>query len=127
MSLLNKRTIAFVFGFVFIAIAILGFIPNPLVSERGMFEVNMAHNLTHLITGLVFLSGPYFFKKREEIVINLMAVLYLPIAILGFFVHDQMLLGFIHINEADKYLHVLVALTFIMAALIARENKIYDA
>ncbi len=123
MNLLNARTIAFVFGLTFVAIALLGFIPNPLVSEHGLFEVNAAHNLTHLVTGLVFLSGPIFFRGREDMVVTAMAALYLPVAILGFFVHDQMLLGFIHINEADKYLHVLVAIAFIVAAFIARKNK----
>lgn len=122
MQILTPRFIAFTLGFTFVTIALLGFIPNPLVSDHGLFEVNTAHNLTHLLSGLVFLAGPLLFRGKETAVITLMAWVYLPVAVMGFLIDGDMLLGIIHVNQADKYLHVLVAAAFFIASFIARKN-----
>ena len=52
-------SLAKIFGAIFIIVGILGFIPNPLVSYRGVFEVNTLHNIVHLITGGILLASPY--------------------------------------------------------------------
>jgi uncharacterized membrane protein YbaN (DUF454 family) len=46
---LNAKTAALVLGIVFLAVGILGFFPNPLVSPTGLFVVNTAHNIIHLV------------------------------------------------------------------------------
>jgi hypothetical protein len=56
---LNAKTAAVVLGIVFLAVGILGFFPNPLLSPTGLFVVNTAHNLVHLISGAVLLAGAY--------------------------------------------------------------------
>ena len=45
---LNAKTAAVVLGIVFLAVGILGFFPNPLVSPTGFFVVNTTHNIIHL-------------------------------------------------------------------------------
>ena len=44
---LNAKTAAVVLGIVFLAVGILGFFPNPLVSPTGFFVVNTTHNIIH--------------------------------------------------------------------------------
>ena len=121
-DLLTSKNLCLIFGFVFIAVGILGFIPNPLVSETGIFAVNPAHNLVHLISGVVFLSGPLVFKGQEPTVLKIMAAVYALVAILGFFMAgDGMLLGIIHVNQADKWLHVALAAAFVGSVFIAQD------
>ena len=52
--MLSSKNITIVFGSTFILVGLLGFIPNPLVSANGIFEVNAMHNLVHLLTGAAF-------------------------------------------------------------------------
>jgi hypothetical protein len=59
--IMNTRTAGLIIGIVFVLVGILGFIPNPLVSPDGLFVVNTAHNLVHLISGGVILAGVYSF------------------------------------------------------------------
>ena len=53
----NGNQTAKILGIVFIAVAVLGFIPNPIVSPTGWFVVNAVHNLVHLLAGVVLLVG----------------------------------------------------------------------
>jgi uncharacterized membrane protein YbaN (DUF454 family) len=50
---LNAKTAAVVLGIVFLAVGILGFFPNPLVSPTGLFVVNTTHNIVHLGRGFI--------------------------------------------------------------------------
>lgn len=113
-DLLTSRNLCLLFGVVLVAVGVLGFVPNPLVSETGLFAVNTMHNLVHIVSGLAFLSGPFAFKGQESQVLMIMSVVYGLVAVLGFFMvgEDAMLLGMIHVNEADKWLHVLLAIAF---------------
>ena len=56
----NADFIATILGVVFVAIGLLGFVPNPIVYDGGYFHVNAAHNFVHLITGALLLLSPYF-------------------------------------------------------------------
>ena len=116
--MLNSRTIGLTFGITFIAVAVLGFIPNPLVSPHGVFAVNLAHNLVHLLTGIAFIVLVLKFEGNENTVIKLIGAAYLAVAILGFFTTGDKLIGFIHINEADRWLHLGLAVVIIAAGYI---------
>ena len=56
----NADSLAKILGAIFIIVGILGFIPNPLVSYRGLFEVNTFHNIVHIVTGGILLSFPLY-------------------------------------------------------------------
>ena len=83
----NADLLAKIFGFAFILVGIVGFIPNPLISETGFFQVNEAHNLIHIVTGLLFLAGSYF--DASVWTIRAIAVLYTIVAIIGFAIPEQ--------------------------------------
>ncbi|PSG98101.1 hypothetical protein BRD56_02265 [Thermoplasmatales archaeon SW_10_69_26] len=61
--MVDQRTVAKTFGYVFVAIGVLGFVPNPLVSADGLFQVNATHNIVHLLSGIVALVAGY---ERES-------------------------------------------------------------
>jgi len=106
----NASFLAKLFGAVFVFIGLTGFLPNPLYSEVGFFAANAAHNLVHVLTGAVFLAGAYV--GRPLLTIRTVAALYVVVAILGFVTAGDMLLWFVHVNDADRWLHAVLAATF---------------
>ena len=47
-------TLAWAFAAAFLAAAVMGTVPNPLVGPGGLFVTNTAHNLVHLATAVAF-------------------------------------------------------------------------
>jgi hypothetical protein len=109
---MNTRTAGLVIGIVFILVGILGFIQNPIL---GLFAVNTAHNLVHLISGAFILAGVYSFGSGTAL--KVVGVIYAIVAILGFVMPgtDGMMLGFIMMNPADHWLHVALAVVLLLA------------
>jgi hypothetical protein len=120
---MTAKTAALVIGIVFIAVGILGFIPNPLISPTGLFAVNTMHNLVHLISGIVLLAGVYSFGS--SLALKIVGIVYAIVAVLGFFMvgEDGMMLGMIHINEADKWLHVALAVVILLAGFALPDDR----
>jgi hypothetical protein len=113
---MTAKTVALVIGIVLVVVGALGFIPNPLISASGLFAVNTAHNLVHLITGVVLLIGVYT-TLGSAMALKIIGVVYAIVAILGFFSGD-MLLGFILTNTADTWLHVVLAIVILLAGFM---------
>jgi hypothetical protein len=111
--MIDTRTVCIVLGVVLILVGIFGFIPNPVVSADGFFAVNAAHNLVHIVTGIALLIGALAFDQ-SQMTLRIVGVVYALVALLGFSSGD-MLLGFIHMNTADRWLHVLLAIVLIAA------------
>jgi hypothetical protein len=103
-----------VLGIVFIVVGILGFIPNPLISEQdgAIFKVNTLHNIVHLVSGAVILAGVYSFGSALGL--KIIGVVYAIVAILGLFMGGDMLFG-IAMNMADHWLHVVLAVVILYA------------
>ena len=108
------RTLMRVAGVVFIILGVLGFINDPIL---GIFEVDMVHNLVHLASGilaLVFASQGEDQARRFSLILG---VVYGLVAVLGFLMGGDMLLGLMEINGADNFLHLLLAIVFIVVGL----------
>ena len=96
----NANFIATILGVIFVAVGLLGFIPNPLIYDGGYFHVNAAHNFVHLITGALLLLSPYF--GVPVVMIRVLAIVYAAVAILGFVAPNVVELGgLIAMNAAD--------------------------
>jgi len=117
--MLNGKNITIVFGLTFVLVGVLGFIPNPLVSANGLFEVNAMHNVVHLLTGAAFLFGGLVLEGKEDITLKTVTAAYFGVALLGFLTNGNTLLGLVHINEADRWLHLGLAISMLAAALVA--------
>ncbi|HUF04096.1 MAG TPA: DUF4383 domain-containing protein [Aridibacter sp.] len=116
--MINAKTVSILYAMAFAASGILGFVPNPLVAPDGIFAVNLWHNLVHIVTGLMFGSGAYFGEKPALGVIRGVAVFYIIVTVLGFLTPGEMLLGFIHVNHADKWLHFSLAIVITFAGFV---------
>ena len=108
----HSKTASQIFGVAFIAAGILGFIPNPIVSPDGIFAVNTIHNFVHILTGAGFLAGAALGAPLRTI--QVLGAAYMAVAILGFLTTGNMLLGIVHINQADRWLHVGLAAAIVV-------------
>ena len=108
---MSLKKIAVVFGVIFVAIGVLGWIPavTPGGKLLGVFDVNTAHNLVHLVTGIVAIIVGMSSDQVSKTFFQVFGVIYALVAVLGFYSGDQPLLGIVANNAADSVLHVVIA------------------
>ncbi|HEY3179691.1 MAG TPA: DUF4383 domain-containing protein [Casimicrobiaceae bacterium] len=103
------KKIAIAFGIVFIIVGIVSAV-TPNGRLLGYFEVNAAHNMVHLATGVIAVIVGFVSEKAARLFFQIFGVIYALVALLGFFTGNQPLLGIVAINAADNWLHVLIAI-----------------
>ncbi len=106
------RQMAFIFGAVFLLIGALGFVPGatPDGMLLGLFHVNLAHNLVHLLSGAVALIAGFAGGSAPVWFFRVFGILYGLVALLGFFAGSGPVLGIIANNMADVLLHAFLSL-----------------
>ncbi|MDY6942183.1 MAG: DUF4383 domain-containing protein [Pseudomonadota bacterium] len=115
MSHITSKHLCIAFGIAFLGAGLLGFVPNPLVAPEGIFEVNLAHNLVHIGTALVFITAAFGSEATARTTVQAVGLAYVGVTVLGFLLNGHLLLGLVHINEADKWLHAGLALVILGA------------
>ena len=110
------KTFAVLFGIAFVLIAVLGFVPRtaPEGMLFGIFHVNALHNIIHLSTGVIAF---WVARKGAHACRNFykfFGLVYALVAIAGFFYGDQDIFGMIATNNADNWLHALIAAVFLV-------------
>jgi hypothetical protein len=108
---MSLKKIAVVFGVIFVIVGVLGWVPvlNPGGKLLGLFDVNTAHNLVHLATGIIAILVGMASDKASKTFFQVFGVIYALVAVLGFYSGDQPLLGIVANNSADAVLHVVIA------------------
>src|SRR5215831_3988660 len=107
------KTVAIIFGIVFLLVGILGFVPGITTTGQmllGIFHVNAMHNIVHLLSGAVALITGLTSMAAARMYFRVFGIIYALVAILGFFIGNGLLLGLISNNMADTWLHVLIAI-----------------
>ncbi len=116
MHYITSRSISLAFGLSFVAAGFLGFIANPVLSPSGLFEVNLMHNLFHASVGAVFIIGAMLSENAARRTLHGLSIVGVALAVLGFVAKTNLLLGLVHVNEADKWLHAGLAIVIVAAA-----------
>lgn len=119
------RNLAKIFGYTFLVIGILGFIPGITADGHlfGLFQVDGAHNVIHLLSGAIALYAGYTSTRLSRLYFQVFGVVYAIIALLGFFYGDRELLGFVAHNRADIWLHIFIAIVALYAGFGMRERE----
>lgn len=104
------RTFAAVFGAVYVALGLAGFALEPPLF--GAFEVNLMHNLVHLLLGAVLLYGTSSTRAATMTTLGV-GTLLVVLGILGFPLADGF--GLVPLGGANIWLH-LVSGMFIVGA-----------
>lgn len=115
-----QKTVSIVLGIVFVVVAILGMIGTPIIGHTApaYFMTNSAHDIIHLVTGLVLL---FVALKKTGVLgttLKTVGVIYLLVAALGFAAVETVsnsgsILGFIEVNTADNWLHVVLGVVIL--------------
>jgi hypothetical protein len=118
------KTLALVFGAVFVLVGILGFIPAVAPDEHllGIFHVNAAHNAVHLLTGIIAIMCGLASEHAAILFFRIFGVVYALVAALGLVAGDRPILGIISNNMADVWLHVGIAAVSLLIGFGARRR-----
>ena len=102
-------TLAWSFAAGFLCAGIVGFVPNPLVGLDALFVTNTAHNLVHLFTAVGFAAVAIVGNRASTRFMLAFGSVYALVAAYGFIAlggaSEGYLLGVIHINALDNFLH----------------------
>jgi hypothetical protein len=118
------KTAATLFGVVFILIGVLGFVPGVTTDNMllGIFHVNTAHNVVHILSGAVALWAGYTSVSAARTYFRVFGIVYALVAVLGFTAGDEPLLGIIANNAADTWLHVLIAVVSLVLGFVVKDG-----
>jgi hypothetical protein len=99
------KPLTWILGIVLLLVGILGFVlPSPLL---GLFEVDMVHNIVHILSGVVGLWAAASGYQYSRLFLMIFGIVYALVAVLGFAMGN--ILGLFSVNEYDNYLHTAIA------------------
>ncbi|HUF65327.1 MAG TPA: DUF4383 domain-containing protein [Gemmatimonadaceae bacterium] len=104
------QRVAQIFGVIFLIIGIAGFFFSVTMDEAmllGMFPVNVAHNVVHLLFGIWGLAAARSFAGAKSYA-QITGVIYLVLAVLGLV--DPTGFGLIPIGGNDIWLHAAIGI-----------------
>ena len=116
------RLYATLVGGVLVVVGIIGFFysasfgsPGNVDDVFGILSVNAWHNIVHILTGAIGLLVAGYAARQYAMG---MGIVYIAIAIWGFIVGSgDSILGFIPVNTADDFLHLVLGVLGVGAAL----------
>ena len=123
---MTAKTAALAIGIIFIVVGLLGFIDNPIVgsSENAIFHADTVHNMVHIISGVLFVLVAMAAPASASTFMVIFGIVYLAIGILGLTSVGEegmaKVLGFLHVNAADNYLHIALGIVIALAGIITR-------
>jgi len=104
------QTAALAFGVIYLLAGLLGFIPSLGGSATqtdhalfGIFQVNLLHNLVHVVIGIAGLAAASSLANSKTFC-RVVGVILLVLGVIGFFVANPF--GLLYIGQADIALHL---------------------
>jgi uncharacterized protein DUF4383 len=110
------KALAVIFGIVFLAVGILGFVPGITTGDMllGIFMVNPAHSVVHIASGIIFLLAAMAGAGPSRLWFQIFGIIYAIVAIWGFAVGTGNTLWIVSNNPADTWLHVVLAVVMLL-------------
>ncbi len=104
------QTVSLVFGVVYLAVGILGFLPflggsytQTSTNLLGIFPINLLHNLVHAIIGIAGIAGAASLASARTFC-QVVGVVLLLLGVVGIFLPEP--LGLLNIGGVDIALHL---------------------
>lgn len=118
------RIIAILFGIGFIFAGVGGFVPTFINDGLlfGLFEVNFLHNLFHIGSGVIAImcATTYAYSR---LYFQVFGVVYGLLAIAGFVWSGDLSYIMMHMNMADNFLHLSIAIVALYLGFSARKSQ----
>jgi len=121
---MNTKTAAIIIGLIFVAVGLLGFVSNPIIgdSANAIFHTDKVHNIVHIVSGALFLLVALTAPSSAGFYLKIFGIVYLGLGLYGLFTmgmdESKELLGFLHVNKADNYLHIGLGIVIFLAGTI---------
>jgi hypothetical protein len=113
------KKLAVTFGWIFIVAGILGLISTPIIggAPGAFFAADTARTVVNFLSGIIFLWVAYGAPHNSRKTLKVFGIIYLIIAILGFFSSSGTVLGLIATNTADNWVALIFALVCLWAGV----------
>jgi len=127
---MTAKSLALIIGVIFIAVGLLGFVDNPIVgtSENVIFHADQTHNIVHIVSGALFVLVALAAPGAVVGFMVLFGLVYLGLGVLGLVTMGKEgmgeLLGFLHINANDNYLHIGLGIVILLAGIASRRTRV---
>ncbi|HZI54161.1 MAG TPA: DUF4383 domain-containing protein [Chitinophagaceae bacterium] len=127
---MTAKTAALIIGVIFIAVGLLGFIDNPIIanSDQAIFHADTTHSIVHIVSGVLFVLIAMAAPASAGTFLVIFGIVYLVIGILGVTsIGDAgmtKVLGFLHVNAADNYLHIALGIVIALAGIATRKRAV---
>jgi hypothetical protein len=114
-----------IFGYLYLLIGILGFIPGITSNGYllGIFHVNALHNIIHLLTGGLLLWA----SRRNECAtlrsFQVLAVVFGLVSLLGLIYYNSLWLGPLAINIPDTLIHMGFTAVALYCGFLSRMSR----
>jgi hypothetical protein len=118
------QRLGMIMGSLFLIGGILAFVPG--VTKDGMyfgvFMVNTAHNIMHIVSGAMFLLASMFGAKPARAWFLLFGSIYAALAGIGFVVGDGLIFGLVMNSPFDSWGHAGLALIMLSIGFASRKQ-----
>ncbi|PFG30644.1 DUF4383 domain-containing protein [Paramicrobacterium agarici] len=130
------QIVALIYGIVFLAVGILGFIPGITTGYDqlmfaghmsgamllGIFQVSVLHNIVHLLYGVVgLICTRRILAARQYLIWG--GIIYAALWIYGLVVSEESMANFVPLNDADDWLHFALAVTMILLGIFTPPKR----
>lgn len=123
---MTTKSAALLIGIIFIAVGLLGFVDNPIVGnpDKAIFHTDMVHNIVHIVSGALFVLVAFAVPASSAIFLKAFGIIYFLIGVVGLITVGTQemgqILGFLHVNGADNFLHVALGVVIFIEGTFKR-------
>ncbi len=127
------KTAAIIFGIFFLVAGFGGFVPAlaPPMGDGamlfGIFMVGPVHNIVHIASGAVALLCAFAGAGAARKYFQIFGVVYLLVALIGFFYGNSPIMGLMEHNVNDIWLHIVIAAAALYLGFMARDTSMSRA
>ena len=126
---MNTKTAAIIWGVLFIGVGLLGFISNPIIydSHTAIFHADKVHNMVHIVSGALFLLIALALPGSASVFLIAFGIVYFFLGIMGLVNYGSegmgQLLGFLHVNGADNFLHIGLGIAIFLSGIFFQRTQ----
>jgi len=119
------KKLGLLWGFLFLLGGILGFVPGITNDEMflGFFMVNTAHNILHIISGLIFLVAAVAGARIVRWWFIIFGLFYAALSIIGFVVGDGLIFNLISNSRIDSWGHGFLGLVLFLTGFTSLQRS----
>ena len=117
------KTPGLIMGSLFLLGGALAFIPGVTKNDMyfGLFMVNTAHNILHIVSGSMFLLASMLGEKYARLWFRIFGTFYAALAAVGFVVGHGLILGIMN-SPFDAWGHAALALLMVLIGFAVRKD-----